>query len=77
LNGRRVLNIENKEVAALLVKDEFAASKLFTEMVSLAKDKDKQDKLRNNIGAFAVTNADEKIAKISIWRFFCILISIQ
>ena len=49
--------------AALLVKDEFAASKLFTEMVSLAKDKDKQDKLRNNIAAFAVTNADEKIAE--------------
>ena len=31
-------------------------------MVSLAKDKNKQEKLKNNIAAFAVTNADEKIA---------------
>ena len=49
--------------AALLVKDEFAGSKLFTEMVNLAKDKDKQDKLKNNIAAFAVTDADERIAE--------------
>ena len=48
--------------AALMVKDDMAGSRLFIEIVSLAKDKSKQKKLKNNIAVFAVTNADEKIA---------------
>jgi UDP-N-acetylglucosamine--N-acetylmuramyl-(pentapeptide) pyrophosphoryl-undecaprenol N-acetylglucosamine transferase len=49
--------------AALMVKDEMVNARLFTEMVSLAKDKDKQEKLKNNIAALAVTNADKRIAE--------------
>jgi UDP-N-acetylglucosamine--N-acetylmuramyl-(pentapeptide) pyrophosphoryl-undecaprenol N-acetylglucosamine transferase len=49
--------------AALMVKDEIANARLFPEMVNLAKDKAKQEQLKNNISALAVTNADKKIAE--------------
>ncbi|WP_026767957.1 undecaprenyldiphospho-muramoylpentapeptide beta-N-acetylglucosaminyltransferase [Asinibacterium sp. OR53] len=51
----------NKE-AALLVKDEQVRVKLFSTIVQLAKDKQKQHELHERISQFAVTNADEVIA---------------
>ena len=49
--------------AALMVKDEMVNARLFTEITSLAKDEAKQKELSNNIAAFAVKNADKKIAE--------------
>jgi len=49
--------------AALMVKDEMVKARLFTEIISLAKDEEKQKKLSQNIAAFAVKNADKKIAE--------------
>jgi UDP-N-acetylglucosamine--N-acetylmuramyl-(pentapeptide) pyrophosphoryl-undecaprenol N-acetylglucosamine transferase len=49
--------------AAIMVKDEMVKARLFNEITSLAKDKIKQEKLSNNISAFAVKNADKKIAE--------------
>ena len=49
--------------AAIMVKDEMVKARLFAEITSLAKDKNKQEKLSNNISAFAVKNADKKIAE--------------
>ena len=48
--------------AALMVKDDMVNARLFTEITSLAKDEGKQKQLANNIAAFAVKDADEKIA---------------
>jgi len=48
--------------AALLVKDDEAKGHLFPELVTLAKDEKLQEKLKHNIAALAVTDADEKIA---------------
>ncbi len=49
--------------AALMVKDEMVKARLFSEIVSLAKDELKQKELKDNISAFAVKNADKKIAE--------------
>jgi UDP-N-acetylglucosamine--N-acetylmuramyl-(pentapeptide) pyrophosphoryl-undecaprenol N-acetylglucosamine transferase len=49
--------------AALMVKDENARTKLFSVAVELVKNEEKQQKLIKNIAAFAVSNADEIIAK--------------
>ncbi len=49
--------------AALMVKDEMVNARLFTEIISLAKDESKQKELSNNIAAFAVKDADKKIAE--------------
>jgi UDP-N-acetylglucosamine--N-acetylmuramyl-(pentapeptide) pyrophosphoryl-undecaprenol N-acetylglucosamine transferase len=49
--------------AAIMVKDEMVKARLFNEITSLAKDKIKQKKLSDNIAAFAVKNADKKIAE--------------
>lgn len=49
--------------AALMVKDEMVKARLFNEITSLAKDPEKQEKLSNNIAAFAVKDADKKIAE--------------
>jgi len=48
--------------AALMVKDEMVQARLFDEMISLAKDEAKQNELAQNIAAFAVEDADVKIA---------------
>lgn len=48
--------------AALMIKDEMVKSRLFSEITSLAKDKNKQQELANNIAAFAVKDAAIKIA---------------
>jgi UDP-N-acetylglucosamine--N-acetylmuramyl-(pentapeptide) pyrophosphoryl-undecaprenol N-acetylglucosamine transferase len=49
--------------AALMVKDEMVNARLFSEITTLAKDEVKQKELSNNIAAFAVKNADKKIAE--------------
>jgi UDP-N-acetylglucosamine--N-acetylmuramyl-(pentapeptide) pyrophosphoryl-undecaprenol N-acetylglucosamine transferase len=48
--------------AALMVKDAEASSKLFSEMVSLAKNKEQQEQLKKNIASLAITDADTVIA---------------
>jgi UDP-N-acetylglucosamine--N-acetylmuramyl-(pentapeptide) pyrophosphoryl-undecaprenol N-acetylglucosamine transferase len=48
--------------AALMVKDDMVRTKLFNEITNLAKDQAKQEALASNIAAFAIKNADEKIA---------------
>lgn len=49
--------------AALMVKDSEAASKLVFMTIELAKDEGKQEELKKNIAALAITDADERIAK--------------
>ncbi len=49
--------------AALMVKDEMVNARLFSEITSLAKDESKQKKLSENIAAFAVKDANKKIAE--------------
>jgi UDP-N-acetylglucosamine--N-acetylmuramyl-(pentapeptide) pyrophosphoryl-undecaprenol N-acetylglucosamine transferase len=49
--------------AALMVKDGMVKARLFNEITSLAKDEEQQQKLSNNIAAFAVKDADKKIAE--------------
>ena len=39
------------------------SARLFSEITSLAKDESKQKKLSDNIAAFAVRDADKKIAE--------------
>lgn len=52
----------NKD-AAMIVKDSEAADKLVFMAIELSKDEAKQTQLKNNIGALAITDADEQIAK--------------
>jgi UDP-N-acetylglucosamine--N-acetylmuramyl-(pentapeptide) pyrophosphoryl-undecaprenol N-acetylglucosamine transferase len=49
--------------AALMVKDEMVNARLFTEIITLAKDVSKQKQLSENIAAFAVKDANKKIAE--------------
>jgi UDP-N-acetylglucosamine--N-acetylmuramyl-(pentapeptide) pyrophosphoryl-undecaprenol N-acetylglucosamine transferase len=49
--------------AALTVKDAEAQVKLFSTITRLAKDRTLQEKFKTNIAKYAVTNADEVIAK--------------
>lgn len=49
--------------AAMMVKDNEASEKLVPAIIDLAKDEQKQNELKANIGKLAVTNADDMIAK--------------
>jgi UDP-N-acetylglucosamine--N-acetylmuramyl-(pentapeptide) pyrophosphoryl-undecaprenol N-acetylglucosamine transferase len=49
--------------AALMIKDSEAKEKLVSMVVSLAKEKPLQEELKINVAAFAITNADEIVAK--------------
>lgn len=49
--------------AALMVKDDEALDKVVPTIIELAKDETKQNELRQNIGALAVTDADKKVAE--------------
>jgi len=51
-----------KKNAALMVKDNEVMQKLVFMTIELTKDLGKQEELKENIGKFAVTNADEIIA---------------
>ncbi len=48
--------------AGLLVKDNEAGEKLVKTVIDLAKDENRQNELKKNIGALAITDADNKIA---------------
>ena len=49
--------------AAIMVKDDMVNARLFSEITNLAKNEEKQQQLSNNISAFAVKDADVKIAE--------------
>lgn len=49
--------------AALMIKDDMVDVRLFSEITSLAKDESKQKKLSESIAAFAITDANKKIAE--------------
>ena len=49
--------------AALMITDSEAKEKLAAAIVSLAENKELQEKLKTNIGKLAITNADEVIAR--------------
>lgn len=48
--------------AAIMVKDEEAKNRLLSAITTLAKDRSLREKFSKNIGAFAVTDADKRIA---------------
>lgn len=54
-------NLVKKE-AALMVKDSEAGQKMIAMIIALSKNEAQQNKLRENIGRYAVANADEMIA---------------
>jgi UDP-N-acetylglucosamine--N-acetylmuramyl-(pentapeptide) pyrophosphoryl-undecaprenol N-acetylglucosamine transferase len=60
----QTVNAENlvKKNAAIMISDKEARNKMVPEILALAKNKMKQEILKNNIGKLAVTDADEKIA---------------
>ncbi len=51
-----------KKEAALMVRDSDVLNELVRETIALAIDERKQQELKNNIAALAVTNADEVVA---------------
>jgi UDP-N-acetylglucosamine--N-acetylmuramyl-(pentapeptide) pyrophosphoryl-undecaprenol N-acetylglucosamine transferase len=56
------MNLVEKH-AALMVKDSEASSKLVHMIIELAKNEQQQTELKENIGRYAVVNADQHIAK--------------
>ena len=54
-------HLANKN-AGWLVKDSEAKEKLVYTVIRLAKDRGRQEELKENIGRLAITNADERIA---------------
>ena len=60
----QTVNAQNlvKKNAALMVKDNEAVDKAVPMIIELAKDENRQSELKRNIGALAITNADEVIA---------------
>ncbi|GAA4731293.1 undecaprenyldiphospho-muramoylpentapeptide beta-N-acetylglucosaminyltransferase [Flavisolibacter ginsenosidimutans] len=60
----QTVNAQNlvKKDAALMVKDSEAKEKVVSTIIALANDETKQTKLKENISALAVTDADKKIA---------------
>jgi UDP-N-acetylglucosamine--N-acetylmuramyl-(pentapeptide) pyrophosphoryl-undecaprenol N-acetylglucosamine transferase len=57
-------NAENlvKKKAAILIADKDAHDNLILEILNLAKNKQEQETLKENIGKLAITDADDKIA---------------
>lgn len=49
--------------AAMMVKDSEAKEKLVPMIIDLAKDENRQNELKKNIAALAITDADQKIAE--------------
>jgi UDP-N-acetylglucosamine--N-acetylmuramyl-(pentapeptide) pyrophosphoryl-undecaprenol N-acetylglucosamine transferase len=56
------MQLVNKN-AALMVKDSEAKQKLVPMIIDMAKDENKQNELKKNIAALAITDADQKIAE--------------
>lgn len=59
VNARQLVN----KNAALMVTDKEAMGKLVQMTIELAKDENKQEELKRNIAALAITDADKKIAE--------------
>ncbi len=59
VNAMRLVN----KKAALMVKDNEAGQKLVAMTIGLAKNESKQEELKKNISALAITNADEVVAE--------------
>jgi UDP-N-acetylglucosamine--N-acetylmuramyl-(pentapeptide) pyrophosphoryl-undecaprenol N-acetylglucosamine transferase len=55
------MNLVQKD-AALMVKDNEASEKMVAMIIELARDDEKQKKLRENIGHYGIVNADDHIA---------------
>jgi len=49
--------------AAMMIKDDEAKNSLFSAITTLAKDRELQEKFEENISKYAITNADEVIAR--------------
>jgi UDP-N-acetylglucosamine--N-acetylmuramyl-(pentapeptide) pyrophosphoryl-undecaprenol N-acetylglucosamine transferase len=60
----QTVNAENlvKKNAAIMIADKDARDNLVPEILRLARNKPEQEKLKENIGRLAITDADEKIA---------------
>jgi UDP-N-acetylglucosamine--N-acetylmuramyl-(pentapeptide) pyrophosphoryl-undecaprenol N-acetylglucosamine transferase len=56
------VHLVNKS-AALMIKDKDAKEQLVPAVIDLVKNQPKQQELKNNIAALAITNADEVVAK--------------
>ncbi len=54
-------NLVNKN-AAMMVKDNDALDKVVPMIIELAKDENRQNELKKNIGMLAITDADKRIA---------------
>jgi len=61
----QTVNAKNlvEKKAALMVNDSEAKDKVVPAIIALANDEQKQNELKQNIGKYAVVDADEKIAK--------------
>ena len=59
VNAMRLVN----KNAALMVKDSEAGEKLVPMVIELSKNERKQEELKKNISALAITNADEIVAR--------------
>jgi len=49
--------------AGMMIKDSEAKNRLFSAITTLAKDRELQEKFEENISKYAITNADEVIAR--------------
>lgn len=56
------MKLVNKN-AAMMVKDSEASDKVVPMIIELAKDENKQNELKKNIGMLAITDADKRIAE--------------
>ncbi len=56
------MNLVQKH-AALMVRDNEVMNKLVSTIIELAKNEEQQKELKQNIGRYAVVNADDKIAR--------------
>jgi UDP-N-acetylglucosamine--N-acetylmuramyl-(pentapeptide) pyrophosphoryl-undecaprenol N-acetylglucosamine transferase len=59
VNAQKLVN----KNAGIIIKDSEALKQLVPAVISLLKDDNKQQELKDNIGRLAITNADEVIAK--------------
>jgi UDP-N-acetylglucosamine--N-acetylmuramyl-(pentapeptide) pyrophosphoryl-undecaprenol N-acetylglucosamine transferase len=55
-------NLVNKN-AGIMIKDSDALDRLVPAIISLSRDVEKQNELKNNISKLGIINADEVIAK--------------
>lgn len=59
VNARKLVN----KNAALMINDDEALDKVVPMIIQLAKDENKQNELKKNIGMLAITDADKRIAQ--------------